>query len=123
MYFPLFELHGWGYRSGVQPQTIDSEFPLYLLNVKKPSLRPPLSLKLYNTDRKKQLSEEVCRMEELVLILGIVYTFAVGYVFVRKADRLMRKHPQAFPGRQRVIVAKTSVGHGLSDADDRSQTV
>ena len=27
MDFPLFELHGWGKRSGIPPKTISSEFP------------------------------------------------------------------------------------------------
>jgi len=27
LYFPLSELHGWGKRFAVQPQTIYSEFP------------------------------------------------------------------------------------------------
>ncbi len=27
MDFPLFQLHGWGKRSGIQPKTIDSELP------------------------------------------------------------------------------------------------
>ena len=27
MYFPFLELHGWGERSGDQPQAIDSEIP------------------------------------------------------------------------------------------------
>ena len=27
MYFPLFKLHGWGKRSGIQPKTIYSELP------------------------------------------------------------------------------------------------
>ena len=29
MYFPLFKLHGWGKRSGIQPKTIYSELPLF----------------------------------------------------------------------------------------------
>ena len=27
MYFPVLELHGWGKRSAIQPQTIYSEVP------------------------------------------------------------------------------------------------
>ena len=39
-------------------------------------------------------------MEELVLILGTVYAFVIGYIFVYKADKFIRKNPKAFPGRR-----------------------
>ncbi len=56
-------------------------------------------------------------MEELVLMLGIVYTFVVGYVFARKADKFMSKHPRAFPRRRRIIAAAPPVWRGISNDD------
>lgn len=56
-------------------------------------------------------------MEELVLALCLIYIFAVGYIFVRKADRFMHKHPQAFPGRQSKITVKPSGWQESPDGD------
>ncbi len=54
-------------------------------------------------------------MEELVLILSVIYTFLVGYVFACKADGFMRKHPRAFPGKQRMFTANPPVWQDFSE--------
>lgn len=56
-------------------------------------------------------------MEELVLILGMIYTFAVGYIFACKADKFLSKHRRAFPGRRRIIFVDPPVWHDHSDED------
>lgn len=56
-------------------------------------------------------------MEELALVLCLIYIFAVGYIFVRKADRFMHRHPQAFPGRRRRISVKPSGWRETPDDD------
>lgn len=57
-------------------------------------------------------------MSGWVWIFAALYTFVMGYVFARKADAFMDKHPQAFPGRRPIMTGDLPAWQDLS-GDDR----
>ncbi len=42
-------------------------------------------------------------MKDALLLVSVLSVFLITYICVRKTEQFMRKHPNAFPGKRRVI--------------------
>ncbi len=42
-------------------------------------------------------------MKDAILLIGVLLVFVIVFISVKKAEQFMRKNPNAFPGKRRVI--------------------
>ncbi len=82
MYFPLFELYGWGKRSGIQPKTIYSEVPKIPIDCCLNSIKAVKKRRFYGITHLRCVNQSLSRLIQQTLHSGCENFTAAAFLLL-----------------------------------------